>query len=113
MNPAFRGAKGDDTLTLSDANTMTFPGGRGSVRAGQTSGRVEGEVVSWQARGDRRPKGIVHGSKAVFCLTGSHEERARYKEKLGVVDPLQNSVRTANRDDVPGLFHIRNSRPRR
>jgi len=44
----YKNAERTDDLVrnwLRDANTITFPGGRGSVRAGQTSGRVEGGVV--------------------------------------------------------------------
>ena len=49
-------------------------------------------------RRDSYPERIVHGSEAVIRVAGPRQKRAVYLEELGVVDPLQNPFRAANRD---------------
>jgi hypothetical protein len=52
---------------------------------------------------DSYPERIVHGCEAVIRVAGPRQKRAVYLEEIGVVDPLQNPFRAANRDhDVSG-----------
>ena len=74
------------------------------LREGKRRQRVDD---SWRTSSSIRPKGIVHGGEAIFRVAGSREERACYREKMGVVDPLLNSFRAANRDDyIPSSIRL-------
>src|SRR5271166_2555466 len=74
------------------------------LREGKRCQRVDDR---WRTSGITRSKGIVHGGDAIFRVAGSREERAWYKEKMGVVDPLLNSFRAANRDgDIPSSVRL-------